>query len=157
MKLEKWALIAEIVGSVAIVITLVILIVELRGNTDEMRAATLANIAARSQAIPLAASTSPELALLWLKLTEGGELSHTELAQAQQMFIVTLKLAEESFIAHRDGRLDDEVWQTRIDLVLLYLARQEMRDFWAVFRTRGLAVPGFLEYVDQAMTQRGLE
>lgn len=39
MKLEKWALVSEILGSVAIVATLVILVVELRANTDELRSA----------------------------------------------------------------------------------------------------------------------
>ena len=40
MKLEKWALIAEIVGSFAIVATLIVLIVESRGNTEAIRAST---------------------------------------------------------------------------------------------------------------------
>jgi len=38
LKLEKWALMAEVVGSCAVVLTLIILIVEIRGNSDEMRA-----------------------------------------------------------------------------------------------------------------------
>ena len=41
MKLEKWALIAEIVGGLAIVVTLVVLIVEVRGNTDAIAAQTI--------------------------------------------------------------------------------------------------------------------
>jgi hypothetical protein len=39
MRLEKWALIAEVVGSVAIVVTLVVLILELRTNTELARVA----------------------------------------------------------------------------------------------------------------------
>ena len=39
MKLEKWALIAEIVSSVAVVVTLVLLLFEVRENTDIARAA----------------------------------------------------------------------------------------------------------------------
>ena len=41
MKLQKWALTAEIIGAAAIVVTLVILIVELRGNTDALQAQTI--------------------------------------------------------------------------------------------------------------------
>ena len=37
MKLEKWALIAEVVGSAAIVVSIVILIIELRTNTELTR------------------------------------------------------------------------------------------------------------------------
>ena len=38
MKLEKWALIAEIVSSFAVVVTLILLVVELRDNTVALRA-----------------------------------------------------------------------------------------------------------------------
>lgn len=41
MKLEKWASIAEIACGFAIIVTLIILIVEVRGNTDAIRAQTL--------------------------------------------------------------------------------------------------------------------
>lgn len=34
MKLERWALIAEIVGTIAIVATLIILVVEVRHDTE---------------------------------------------------------------------------------------------------------------------------
>ena len=39
MKLEKWALLAEVIGSVAIVVSLVVLIVEVRASTDLSRLA----------------------------------------------------------------------------------------------------------------------
>ncbi len=41
MKLEKWALVAEIMGSLAVVVTLIILIVEVRGNTAAIREQTI--------------------------------------------------------------------------------------------------------------------
>jgi len=37
-KLQKWALIAEIVGGLAIVVSLVFLIIEVRGNSNLIRA-----------------------------------------------------------------------------------------------------------------------
>ena len=41
MKLEKWALIAQIASGFAIIVTLVILIFEVRGNTDAVSAQTI--------------------------------------------------------------------------------------------------------------------
>ena len=41
MKLEKYALTAEIISGFAIVVTLIILIFEVRGNTDALRAQTI--------------------------------------------------------------------------------------------------------------------
>ncbi len=44
MNLERWSLVAEITGGIAIVISVVILIVEVRGNTAAIRAASAQSI-----------------------------------------------------------------------------------------------------------------
>ena len=44
MKLDRWALVAEIVSGVAIVITLIILILEVRSNTQAIQAETTFNV-----------------------------------------------------------------------------------------------------------------
>ncbi len=41
MKLEKWALIAEVVGGLAVVATLIVLIAEIRSNTEAISAQTI--------------------------------------------------------------------------------------------------------------------
>jgi len=43
-KLSDWASIAEIVSSIAIIVTLVLLIAEVRGNTSAVRAATFQSV-----------------------------------------------------------------------------------------------------------------
>ncbi len=154
MKLEKWALMAEVVGSFAVVLTLIILIVEIRGNSGEMRAATLANIAARTQALPLAAATNPQFADLWARMTAGEELTPTEEAQVDMIVIVVLKLAEESFIAHRDGRLDDDVWQTRAAFALNILGNPYAREYWKQIGPLGVFIPAFADYIDTALAER---
>lgn len=154
MKLEKYALIAEIVGGFAIVVTLIVLIVELGGNTEEMRAATLANVAARTQALPLALATNPQFADLWARMGAGEELSPVEEAQVSGILVIALKLAEESFMAYRDGRLDEEVWQTRAALALNLLRRESSRKYWEGARTQGAYVPGFVDWLDTALVER---
>lgn len=61
MKLEKWALIAEIIGAAAIVISLVYLIIEVRENTDAVNASNRQSTAARAQELALASATDPFL------------------------------------------------------------------------------------------------
>ena len=53
MKLEKWALIAEIVGSVAVVTTLIFLIIEIRGNSAAVRAESLTSISERTSMLSM--------------------------------------------------------------------------------------------------------
>ena len=130
MKLEKWALIAEIVSGFAIVLTLIVLIVETRGNTDELRAATLANIAARTQAFPLAVMTNPEFADVFTRLNTGADLSATDRTHIVGMVITATKIAEESFLAFRDGRLDEEIWLTRLAFAVNVVQSELARSIW---------------------------
>ncbi len=153
MKLEKWALIGEIVGSFAIVVTLVILIFEVRGNTGEIRAATLADIARRTQEFALLNARSRQLAELYAKFDEGEELSSADLMQLGSVTIGALKLAEESFIAERDGRLDPEIWETRAAFVIAQLNRKVLRDQYVSFRESAVLVPEFTDWLDLALRE----
>ena len=49
MKLEKWALGAEILGGIAIVVTLIVLIIEVRGNTSAIQAQTINTLVANER------------------------------------------------------------------------------------------------------------
>ena len=61
MKLEKWALIAEIAGAIAIVITVVVLIFEVRGNTDAIRAASAQSITDATTDVLTLLASDPDL------------------------------------------------------------------------------------------------
>ncbi len=62
-KLSDWASIAEIVSGVAIVVTLIVLILQVQGNTDELRAASQTTISGRIQAVVLATIENPRFRL----------------------------------------------------------------------------------------------
>ena len=153
MKLKRWALIGEIVGSFAIVLTLVILIFEVRGNTGEIRAATLANIAVRTQEFALLNARSRQLAELYAKLDEGEELNSADLVQLGSVTIGALKLAEESFIAESDGRLDLDIWETRAAFVIAALNHKVLRDHYVGFRETAVLVPEFTDWLDLALLE----
>ncbi len=68
-----------------------------------MRAATLANVAARTQVLPLALMTNPQWVDVTVRWNVGEELTHSEEVQVFGYLVTVLKLAEESFIAYRDG------------------------------------------------------
>ena len=154
MKLEKLALVAEIIGSVAIVITLVILILEVRGNTSELRAATLANIAARTQEFALLSARSRQLTEVQEKRNAGELLDPSDLNQLSSILIGALKLAEESFIAEREGRLDQEIWETRAAFMLGQLSHEVAREQYALFRDGGVLIEDFTAWLDLELAER---
>ena len=154
MKLEKWALIAEIVGSFAVVVTLIILIVEVRGNTEELRAATLSDLAGRTQEMQLLPTRHPQYADVIARMLAGDELTAAEIIQSESSLVATLKLTEESFIAYRDGRLDEVIWLSRGAVALNLLGTDLNKELYPALRDRGSLVPAFTDWLDAALVER---
>lgn len=71
MKLEKWALIADVIGSVAIVVTLVILITEVRTNTELSRVAAYDAVTRDFDDSRTLSLADPELLELFHQFTQG--------------------------------------------------------------------------------------
>lgn len=105
MKLEKWALIAEIIGSVAIVGSLLFLMVEVRDNTAAIRAGSRESIAGRIEQRAMEAAVSRDLLDALTKAREGGQLDSVELAHVRFFYTSVLTSAEEAFLQYRDERL----------------------------------------------------
>ena len=106
MKLKKWALIAEIVGGAAIVISLIVLIVEIRGNTDAIQAqAEAARLESdRARRYPLIANEGG-LAKLILKKNNGEELSDLERFQVARYYSDIFDTFHWQFREAQAGRL----------------------------------------------------
>ena len=117
MKLEKWALIAEIVSGLAVVLTLVILIHGIRENTATVRAtaaATSRDSLASFNDLGLMLS-SENFSLL--ARTMDPTLAMDELTGAEQFWLslfqrAFIQRAEAQYFRYRNGLLDDDAWQT---------------------------------------------
>ena len=151
MKLERWALIAEIVSGAAIVITLVILILEVRGNSAELQAATLSDIAGRTQEMALLQVRNPEYAAVRDRMDAGEELTTLERRMVNQALAAQLKLVEESYLAWKDGRLSDEVWESRANWGVNAFQIELRLEMWAGLRSTGGFVKSFSDWLDQAI------
>jgi hypothetical protein len=153
-RLSNWASIAEIVSGVAVVVSLVVLIVEIRGNTDEVRAAALTNISGRTQELILANMSDPALRAARLKERQGQELSPSDELLLDQALSLQMKYTEESFLAFRDGRLDEEIWQTRANQIVDSLGNENDRRRWDRRKDRGWYVDDFVQWVNSEITTR---
>ena len=127
----------------------------MRGNTAEMRAATLSDVATRTQAIPMAMATDPQFADFYRRVMTGDELDPSETMQATGILVTGLKLAEESFIAYEEGRMDEAIWQTRASFALgQFRGGGSSRAIWELIRERGNFVPEFVDWFDAALVER---
>jgi hypothetical protein len=147
MKLEKWALLAEIVSGVAIVITLVILILEVRGNTDAVRVQTIsAQRIAENERRDRVILNMGGIADLVRKGADSEQLSSTEGFRLNVYYIDTLLNFEWQFTEAQAGRLplgrlDLQTWRA------IWETEQIMR---SVFENRRPSLdPAFVEFFER--------
>lgn len=144
MKLEKWALGAEIVGATAIVITLIILIVEVRGNSDAIRAQTIsAQVDRELERRRWIFLNEGGIADLVLKSRSGAPISEAERFRLARYYVSLLDSFEWQYREVRADRLPESVlnvwaWQG------LWRDDPMMKDRWEL--TKGIRDPAFVEY-----------
>ena len=108
MKLEKWALVAEVISGTAIVISLVILIFEVRGNTDAVQAQSSASRleSDRARRYPLIVNEGG-LTEAILKRNNGEQLSEVEQFQVAMYYRDVLDALRWQFAEAQAGRLSE--------------------------------------------------
>jgi hypothetical protein len=149
MKLEKWALIAEIGSGVAIVVTLVVLIVETRANTD----------AIKIQTAEAAFSTSaqsfyyPEGNVALERAAEIGfsELKTDERAHAVALMASIFAMYDNNYYQYRRGTLDEEIHQAYRRRLAALMSVPLYRDRWTIMK--GNSTEAFQRYVDEIIEE----
>ena len=152
-KVADWANLAEVVSGVAIVVTLVFLIVEIRQNTDAIQSANRQSLAARGENHMLARVDSPELARVVEKTGRGEELSVSERWIYRGYLGAVSRLTEESFLLFEDGRLERRYWNRNAQAFLAYMATPAARDTFAYWASLGTYTPEFSEWAERSLTE----
>ena len=109
MKLKKWALIAEVVGGVAIVVSLVVLIFEVRGNTEAVRAATFQNVSDSITANGMEIAADPEALRIYLTGLREGLDDLADRDRFQFLMIGQMRRFENAF--YQRSRMQPGQWQ----------------------------------------------
>lgn len=151
MKLEKLALIAEIVGGLAVVVTLVVLITEVRENTKALMAANRQSVTGRTQDFISTLVSNPQFLAIQADLIPSNDPDER---LALNYMADLLKLVEESYLEYQDGLLDERYWQTRASFALVNLQTARGRKLYAAMKKMGVLTPSFVEWLDKAVKER---
>jgi len=152
MKLEKWALIAQVISGIAIVISLAILIVEVRGNTAAVEAQTIeSHVASERRRRERLFLNEGGLADMVLKHRDGEVLTEQESWRLDRYYNDILDSAEWQFEEVRAGRLPEtmltdsfwrSMWQSQPKLRENYESSTDARS------------SQFLEYWEETVIER---
>ena len=75
LRLSEWASIAEVIGAIGIVISLIFVGVQVKENTDEIRATNRHQLIGRAHSATTSIAANPEIAAVIAKLATGAELT----------------------------------------------------------------------------------
>lgn len=157
LSLAEWASIAEIIGAIAVVLSLLYVGVQVQENTSEVRASNRQALINRSALAVGNAASNPELALALSKPAGGQPLTPAELAQYQYFVRGLLYDIQEGFLLHEEGRLDDEYWRTRSAIVLAYLAEPLAREVYARDKSLGVLHDDYVRWLDMALQAQSVD
>jgi hypothetical protein len=123
--------IGDLIGGVAVLVTLVYLALQIRQNTNSVRgAAELESERMRMEWHAMAA-TNPDLAEIWERVfREPDSVSWQELGRFRWYIASYFFILEGSWFQHRRGLMDQSGWIPLQDAMLGLLTNQRVLDWW---------------------------
>lgn len=144
--LSRWAAISEIVATVAVVISLLLVAYSTKRNTDEMETANANFLYQIDEQITADLSVSPQLASLYIKVAQHEALTETEKFQYVYVQHRVLSVWEIAWTHYQTGSLGYVEWfdwdQYKTESVKADLPRE----WW--MEIRQLYKPEFAQHVD---------
>ena len=155
MTIQNLADIAQIIGTFAILVTLVYLARETRQNTDAIHASV------RQASLDAELSTVdrfvnfPHIRPALISGNMDG-LTAEQREQVAMGIIGVLRTRETNWLQHLHGVMDDETWYVYRNSMLLFIKSSPvMRNEWENANIRRFYHPGFLAEINQLLAEKG--
>ena len=131
MTLDQLANIGEIVGSIAVIISIIYVAIQIRTNTEAERTSTYQAVVSDFGALNNTMAGTPELSHMFVEAMEDyHQLSSDEKARISQLFFQCFHYFENMFYQNQKGYLDEEVWTGWKRLMLTYYSRPGFQTWW---------------------------
>jgi hypothetical protein len=142
MTLEQISYLAEIIGVILVVASLIYVGQQLRQNTEMMRAESRNMIQHGHQQEILALMNNPDV---WRAFS--GESLDDESIRLNQWLVAALRSREHEWFQYQNGALDKLAWETFSKSIPLILASERAQDWWNA--ARPIFDDGFAVIVDE--------
>ncbi len=150
MNWTKSSAAAEILSSVAILITLVYLVVEIQQNSEATQAETRQAILDSDQQFLEFYVDSPELSVFQYK----AELSDDERIRLSYLLITFVRMRESNWLQYENGTLDDMTWQAYRLSLMAQLSYPRTRLWWQNFGVERIYDSEFISLVNELLANQ---
>ena len=132
LALSDWAQIAEILGVIVLIISLVFVGLQIQHNTTALESAAAQSVHDNFAGWYSAAQSDPVLMALSIQgMQDYASLSGTEKAQFIAMFMAFCSYQQNAFYKWKEGTLSDELWRGWEYVSMNFLSTAGGQAFWA--------------------------
>ena len=147
--------IGEILGAVAVLITLFYLATQIRQNTETVRTSAEMDVSKMSAEWAALAINNPEIGEIWDKAADDPtSLTDSEVRLFLWFVMEYLLLSEAQYYLYLKGHVTEESWHVKASLSLGMIKNPIVRKWWAT--GLGPLSPRFREYVDEHIDEDDL-
>lgn len=156
-KLQEYALVAEIISALAVVLSLIYVGYQINLNTQQARLDSIRAMNSGYQAQALNYVHNEALGIAWHKVLDGGTLTDREVDMFSDNLYSTLMLLEETWNAVRAGYLDESFLQPKITLMQTkILTSPQIRERHQRMVENGIYTPEFISWLEGHLQQSSL-
>ena len=157
MNWEAIGAVGEVLGALAVVLSLVYLATQIRQNTKSAQAASRDSISRSTIDILLANSSDPETAKFFFTgLMNPDALATADLAfRFDMMIYAVFESYEAAFTQWKRGVLSDADWQKWSGIIANYMEAPGVQKAWSSRGLKDALTPAFQDYVDELGVAEG--
>jgi hypothetical protein len=131
MTFQELGGLGEFIGALAVLGSLVYIAREIRQNTNATQLSTLHASMNSAQSIFEAPTRDAELArIIRVGMVDLSELTEDETERLRWWVIMVIRAAENSFVQHQAGMLDDQSWTARAHTISNFFSAPGVREIW---------------------------
>ena len=120
----------EFVGAIAIVITLIYLAVQLKHNTNSVKAAAYQEWVTSNVEIDISMSNPAQSEIIDRGNHDSNDLTRETYVAYAMMHLAIIQMAQSTDYLYRSGSLDRELWEAEMNRVAGILAAPGVRQWW---------------------------
>jgi hypothetical protein len=129
MNLEQAAYLAQIIGTIVVVVTLVYLSMQVRQGNELLRSEARQSLHISDMSAVLMFVDHPELARLF---SQAETPTLEEKAKLMFWMIGQMRTREHEWLQFKNGALDEETWLSARDVTYFILGTERARELWAL-------------------------
>ncbi len=156
MSLQDWAAIAEIVGAVAVIITLIYLSIQVRHNTKAIQGQTISDVTRNVHEHANMVLQGQDVAAALKKFASDKSLDPDDAILIDFLLTAVFVASQNEYFQWKQGLLDESVFRS-LHHVIYTLLESPNGQYWWQHEGRRMVAPEFVEFVDEIFKSKSSE